>query len=718
MPLTVGELQALLRIDDSGVNSAIDQAMAGLRTLDKTWTAQVTVDDSAAMSGVEVVEGALTGIDDESVAIIGDAAPALAEIAMVTDASNIPDATVALLGDGSDAFAEAESVRMALDIPDEAVALRVDASEARSEIAGAKEALGGLAGAATGVLAGLGLQQVTMDAATLNDTINGTNVVFRDAADPIQEFGEAAASALGISHQETLQYSNALGTLLSGLGYSAQESANVTIEAFTRANDVSSATGIERTRVIEALISAYAGERESIKSIIGAISEEDVARQAQIMGLGQLEQDTVKAETARIRLAKAERALAEKRRDGKSTALDLREAENAVAQAAAGVEKALSGGTAELSAQDKAMATHALIMEKSALFQGDFNRTQEEGLNVVARAGATWSGLTTELGQSFVPVLEKLAQAAMPVMEWVMGLPGPLQAVIAGVALLVPLVLGFATAVGPLVMLLGPMGLGLFGVGAGGAAAAGGLGAAAAGLLGVLAPVLAVVGVIGVLVGIGYLLVQNWDTIKDVASDVWGFVTDVISTAAGWVGNNIGDMISFFSDLGTGIQYHVGQAIDFIAGIPGAIGDVFSGAGSWLLNAGQDIITGLWNGFAGATDWLFRQITGFVDDVIGWVTSGFGIFSPSKVFRERGRQLPAGLALGIMDNMPMVEDAIGSMVRLPEMSVPVPAGAGAHMGSMANGGSGEPPIVVNVAGNVVTTRDIARDVQAYLGERR
>jgi hypothetical protein len=717
MPLTVGELQALLRIDDAGVSSALDQAMAGLRTLDKTWTAEVTVDTAEAHTEIEGVEQALD-IPDEVVGVDVDPSDAMAGIDSVQQALDMPDGVVGVLADTSGALADIQGVELALDIPDEVVALNVDASEARSEIAGVKESLGGLAGAATGVLAGLGLQQVTMDAATLNDTINGTNVVFQNAATPIQRFGEAAASSLGISHQETLQYSNALGTLLQGLGYSARDSADMTIEAFTRANDVSSATGIERQRVIEAMISAYAGERESIKSIVGAISEEDVARQAQTMGLAQTVVDTEKAETARIRLAKAERALSEKRKDGKSTALDLREAENAVSTAASAVEKALAGSTAELTAQDKAMATHALLMEKSALFQGDFNRTQEEGLNVVARAGATWSGLTTELGQSFVPVLETLSKAGIPVMEWVMGLPGPLQAVIAGVALLVPLVLGLATAVAPLVMTLGPMGLGLFGVGAGGTAAAGGLGAAAAGLLGVLAPVLAVAGVIGILVGIGYLLVQNWVTIKDVAGDVWGFVTDVVNTATRWVGDNIGDMVGFFSDLGTGIQYHVGQAIDFIASIPGAIGDVFAGAGSWLLNAGQDIITGLWNGFAGATDWLWRQITGFVDDVIGWVTSGFGIFSPSKVFADLGKQLPAGLAKGIMAGLPAVDDAIGSMVRLPEMSVPVPAAAGAHMGGTANGGSGERPIVVNVAGSVVTTRDIARDVQSFLGERR
>lgn len=390
--IDVEEREALS--DIQSVEQALAQIDPGVAT--------ITGDGTDATMEIQSVESALAGIEDEQVGITADGAQATAEVQGVSAAlAGIEDESVAVTADGAQARAEIQSVEQALiGIEDQDVRVTASTQTAQANVealeselagledqtvrvstesanmgasfgaaAGRSSALGGAVGGVVGKVgmlkAGIGglaggatlgvFGKLGMGALNLNDTINGTNVVFREAAGEIQTFGESAADSLGISQQTALEYSNQLGTLLQGLGYTAAESADMTIESLNRANDVSSATGINRQRVIEAMISAYAGERESIKSIIGAITEEEVKQKALAMGL---------AET-----------------------------------------------TDEIGAQEKAAATHALIMEKSAMFAGDFNRTQDEGLNAVARATGAVEDASAAWGQLFAPAIESAAHA-------------------------------------------------------------------------------------------------------------------------------------------------------------------------------------------------------------------------------------------------------------------------------------------------------------------
>jgi len=127
--------------------------------------------------------------------------------------------------------------------------------------------------------------------------------------------------------------------------------------------------------------------------------------------------------------------------------------------------------------------------------------------------------------------------------------------------------------------------------------------------------------------------------------------------------------------------------VDFVSQIPAKIKAFFSTAGTWLINAGQAVITGLWNGIksvwhfitnlgseawnavtgalSGAGSWLYNSgrsiIEGFwrgIQSMIGWVrqqVSGFlssirdlWPFSPAKEgpFSGRGWVLYSGMSVG------------------------------------------------------------------------
>lgn len=92
-----------------------------------------------------------------------------------------------------------------------------------------------------------------------------------------------------------------------------------------------------------------------------------------------------------------------------------------------------------------------------------------------------------------------------------------------------------------------------------------------------------------------------------------------------------------------------------------AIKGFFSDAGSWLLDAGKAIVDGLKNGIANAWGDIKGVVSDGVNKVKGWVKSGFGIFSPSKVFKEYGQNLIDGLVLGITQTIPSVKKAIDGL---------------------------------------------------------
>lgn len=81
----------------------------------------------------------------------------------------------------------------------------------------------------------------------------------------------------------------------------------------------------------------------------------------------------------------------------------------------------------------------------------------------------------------------------------------------------------------------------------------------------------------------------------------------------------------------------------------------------WI-NVGKDIMRGLIRGIEQMTATLINQMKNVALSALNTVKSAFGIASPSKVMRDEiGRFIPAGVAIGIKQNMTTVSDAMYDM---------------------------------------------------------
>lgn len=141
---------------------------------------------------------------------------------------------------------------------------------------------------------------------------------------------------------------------------------------------------------------------------------------------------------------------------------------------------------------------------------------------------------------------------------------------------------------------------------------------------------------IGILVTAGVALYQNWDTVKEKATEL---------------GNKI-------SDTWNNVKTKTVEAWDDVkAKVSGTIKGLATDSIQW----GKDIVTGLWNGITGAKDWVVGKVSGFAKDVAGGFKKVFGIASPSKLMAEYGGNIVDGLVNGIDSNK---HKGLGSMTKM------------------------------------------------------
>lgn len=173
-----------------------------------------------------------------------------------------------------------------------------------------------------------------------------------------------------------------------------------------------------------------------------------------------------------------------------------------------------------------------------------------------------------------------------------------------------------------------------------------------------------------------------WSAIQGIASAVWGGIQGVVSAGVGMVSgvvsaacstirsvwaalwNGVGSIVSsaWGGIVGT-VSNMVGRVGSVVSGIGGTVRSAVSGAGSWLVDAGRNIIQGLINGITGMVGSLYSSITNALSGLVDKAKNALGIHSPSRVFRDEvGVMVGRGMALGIDDSAHVVSRSMDSLV--------------------------------------------------------
>lgn len=165
------------------------------------------------------------------------------------------------------------------------------------------------------------------------------------------------------------------------------------------------------------------------------------------------------------------------------------------------------------------------------------------------------------------------------------------------------------------------------------------------------------------------ILTGAWDAIKTATQTVWNWIKDFIQlqvrsveTVLSWF-NKLGSMFAgWLHSAENAVSNGVGRVVGFFERLPGTILRLLSGAGSWLVNTGVNIVIGLWNGIVSMGSWLWGQIEGWIKSVVpGPILKVLGIGSPSKWAHWAGQMVGEGLSNGVLGSRDKVSDSASKL---------------------------------------------------------
>ena len=247
------------------------------------------------------------------------------------------------------------------------------------------EAAGLVAAAAFGFFARSALTQF----AAVEDASSALRATFGPQGQYLIEWSKKNGDALNLSQQEALGASQTFAIFAQSAGLAGKDLQTFTTDLTARAADLASYFGGSTADAVQALGSAMAGQSE-------------VVRKYGIL----LTEDRLKAELFNVTGQKV---------------------------------------TGTLTAQQKILATHSLIMKDSSRAAGDVARTQDSVANKIKDSQQQWADLQATLGENVAVMAGPMLQALSGVFGWVTKLPEPVRGV--GLNL---------TAVGIAAMVAGP----------------------------------------------------------------------------------------------------------------------------------------------------------------------------------------------------------------------------------------------------------------------
>ena len=188
----------------------------------------------------------------------------------------------------------------------------------------------------------------------------------------------------------------------------------------------------------------------------------------------------------------------------------------------------------------------------------------------------------------------------------------------------------------------------------------------------------------GISLVVGWI-VENWDAIAakteeiftaigEFFSMIWEFILQVIDDhiemikgVLAWFGGLGAKFAEWFNKAKDGAIDKLKALINWAKGVPGDILKALGNIGSFLLQAGKDLLNGLWNGMKNVSGDILNWIWGLLEDMGSAVLEFFGIASPSKLFTYYGEMLGAGLGKGIRQS---ISGVVASAELMAEAAIP------------------------------------------------
>lgn len=154
----------------------------------------------------------------------------------------------------------------------------------------------------------------------------------------------------------------------------------------------------------------------------------------------------------------------------------------------------------------------------------------------------------------------------------------------------------------------------------------------------------AVQSVVSTMASVGTQISNAWNAIPGIVSAVWNTVVTTVTGA-------ITSLVTIVVNGGTQVMTEVGTW-------PGRIKGFFADAGSWLVEAGKNIVQGLISGISDMATAAVAKAQELASSVKNAFTSFLGIHSPSTVMADIGGFIGQGLIDGLKSKQSEIEKTV------------------------------------------------------------
>lgn len=472
-------------------------------------------------------------------------------------------------------------------------------------------------------------------ASDLTETINKSNTVFGQAGAGIEAWANKAASSIGQSKQQALSAAGSFGNMFTQLGIGQQVAAGMSTKMVELASDFASFHNADISEVLAAQEAAFRGEYDAVQRFVPTINAAAVEQKALAMGL--------------------------------------------------------KGTSKELTAQDKALATQALLLEGAGAAAGDFARTSDGLANKQRIMSAQFEDLKAKIGTALMPVMATLVDVittkVIPAIgalgKWISDNKGLVIAAAVGItaAFVAWGVAAAATAIANFTL--------------------------ATSTLAAIAPFVAIGAAVAAVSAAVIWAYQNWDTFRGAVDAVAGFLTGtlwpalqsvagfitgtlvpVIAAVIGWfvewaamVAETAGKIIGKIVEVVTFFATLPGRIGGAISGVVGTISGVFTSAletAKGIVTGGISAVVGFFGGISGA---IGRAMSGLASAISSPFTSAFA------AIKRLWNSTAGGFGFSIPSWVPGVG---GKSFKIPSMHTGgiVPGGRTAEHLRLLQGGEG------------------------------
>ena len=355
-------------------------------------------------------------------------------------------------------------------------------------------------------------------ASDLNETLSAAGAIFGDNMAEMEKWSQSAATSFGLSQSAALDAATGFGDMFQQLGFASGEASGMSQEVVQMAADLGSFRNLDTSEVLDKISGAMRGEYDSLQALIPNINAARVEQEA---------------------------------------------------LAATGKDSAK-----ELTAQEKAAATLAIINKDGAAAMGDFARTSDSAANQQKIMTAALEEQQAELGQQLLPawtalqgfLIDSVLPALTTVIGWLADNQWVYGVVAAGVLAIAAAytIWQFATGAWTVAQIAANMAM-------------------------LASPITwIIVGIVALVAAIIWL-VANWDTVVAWITEIWGGFLS-------WIGDVIDGFVAWWNDIWAGVSA-AWEA--FWGGIEQIVKGIWNGIISWIeggINGAIDLINGMIDG--------------------------------------------------------------------------------------------------------------------------